>query len=163
MNLSHTFYPFTFLLLYLFTVLLSCLFTFKYRVPAEHYDLGHEIIEQPGYEQGGKVAPDDTPTKQPLEKEKEQHLDKEAEGRRQVEDNETPAKVACATVVDAAFPYPAIRTEEIAEHGELERDDRRNDILPPVRVEYERGTQPQHKRVDARAEEAAHYELCISF
>lgn len=130
MNLSHTFYPFTFLLLYLFTVLLSCLFTFKYRVPAEHYDLGHEIIEQPGYEQGGKVAPDDTPTKQPLEKEKEQHLDKEAEGRRQVEDNETPAKVACATVVDAAFPYPAIRTKEIAEDGKLKRDDRRNDILP---------------------------------
>lgn len=144
------------------TPLTSALDLRKYRFLAKHYGLGKEIVEKPRNEQCRKVAPHHRPAEYPFKQQQEKHLYQETQRRRDVEHHETAAEVGCASVLYAALPYPTVRAKEVAQHRKLERDYRRHDIIAHVCIKHIRGAQPQHKRVNASAEQPAYDKLYIT-
>ena len=127
----------------------------------EYQHIGHQVVEYARDEQGGQVTVDHIPLENLLEDEQEYHLDEEPGSRREIEYHKTQEEIACGAVSHPAFPYPEIGAHEIAQHGKLKADGRREYVFAEVAAEYEMVTYPQHKRVDPCTKQATDHELQI--
>ena len=103
----------------------------------EYQHVGHQVVEDTRDEQGGEVTVDHIPLENLLEDEQEYHLDQESGTRREVEYQKPQEEIACRAVCQAALPNPEVGAHEVAQHGELEADGRREYEFAEIAGEYE--------------------------